>query len=210
MPPGYQPNQSQSYDQGLDASYLDQIAAPAQQKIMNPFILWGLIGGALLIVIIFIMVLFSSGQPSSAQRMNNFLFRVDALNSLVKDSQKTIRNPKLHTANGSLSSILTSIQTETTKFLNKSGSSDKKVRLKPPKGSPILAEYIQINKKIDEARLNAIFDRVYAREVAYQIAKLRTEMVPIYKDTSSKKIREFLENSDKDLKALSEDIKKIN
>lgn len=207
MDPNQQLPQLRPQDQRIDSSYLDQIAAPMQQKTLNPAILWGLIGGSLLIMGIIIMILLSSGGPSTSERMTAFLYRVQSLKTLVSDSTDTLKSSELRAANSSLSSVLTGIQTETSTLL--SGSSEK-VASKPPKDSPILSEYEQINTKLEDARLNVAFDRVYAREVVYQIATLRTEMLSIYNDSSSKELHAFLETADKDLKGLSEDIAKFN
>lgn len=205
-----QPNQEPQLlpqEQRIDTTYLDTIATPQTQHTLNPKLLWGLIFGGLLLVGVFLMMLFSSGGPSNSERMTSFLYRVQSLKGLVDTSTDTLKSSQLVAANASLSSILTGIQSETAASV-KSGK--EKVASKPPKGSAILTEYEEINQKLETARLNVSFDRTYAREVAYQITKLRTEMVPIYEDSSSKELRNFLETADEDLKNLNVDIKKFD
>lgn len=207
MQPNQQSPELQPVSQRIDSSYLDEISAPAVQKTISPLILWGLIGGGLLVVGIFMMMLFSSGGPSTSERLTDFLYRVQSLKELVSQSDENLQSSKLRAANSGLSSVLSGVQTETSTLL--SGASEK-IATKPPKGSAILTEYEQIDAKLEDARLNVAFDRTYAREIVYQITKLRTEMSVIYDDSSSAELRTFLESADEDLKALSSDIEKIN
>lgn len=150
-------------------------------------------------------MLMSSGGPSQTERISSFIYRVQALDKLSSDNAKIIQSSDLRALNSSMSTILTGVDTAMQESLGKENKAKK-----PPKDSPITAEYEKITKKLDDARLNVVFDRAYAREVAYQLNKLRAEMNYIYDGTKSKSLRTSLEKADADIKKLSEDFSKFN
>lgn len=195
------PNQPQ-----LDGTYLDQIATPMQQKTLNPMLLWAMIGGVVLVVIIFAMVLLSSGGPSQTERIAGLLARTQSLRTMTQDSVKTIKDSKLRAANGSLTTILSGMENEFTTYLTSSGEG----ALKRPKDDPVAAEFTAVSQKLEDARLNERFDTVYAREVAYQITKIRTEFAIIYDGIKSESFKEILQKEDKSLEDLSADFTTFN
>lgn len=203
QPPTYQQPLPQA--QAIDPSYLDQIATPVQKKTMNPLFLWVGIGAILLALLVGVFALLNSGGPSQTEKVSSFIFRVQALKKLSTDSTKSVQSSELRALNGSMGTILTGIDTT----LQASAVTDKK-SAKAPKGSKVTVEYEQIAQKLDDARLNVAFDRTYAREVAYQLGKLRSEMNYIYDGSKSKTLRTNLEKADADIKKLAADFTKFN
>lgn len=199
-PPQLEPLPDQSQ---MDGSYLDQIATPTQQKTLNPVVLWAMIGGVVLAVVIFIMLLLSSGAPSQTERTISLLVRTQSLKAMTQDSAKNIKDSKLRAANGSLTTILSGMENEFTTYLTSSGE-------KTPKDSPVTAEFTAVNEKLEDARLNERFDTVYAREVAYQIRKIRSEFSIIYDSIKSESFKETLAKEDKSLEDLSTDFTTFN
>ena len=65
-------------------------------------------------------------------------------------------------------------------------------------------------QRLEDARLNAVFDRVYAREMNYQLDTVVTLMKKIYKQTKSKSLREFLVNSEKNIQPLKKQLSEFN
>ena len=103
-----QPQQSASAPVApASVDYLNQIAAPIAPKTVNPMILWGSIGGFLLLLCLIIFFMLNSGGPSYSERLTAFAQRVNALRSLTKDSATKIQTSKLRSINSSLSLALT-------------------------------------------------------------------------------------------------------
>lgn len=207
MYPDQQPTgQPQTPPPQFDSTYLDQIATPSQQKTINPLLLWAMIGGVVLVVIIFAMVLLSSGGPSQTERIAGLLARTQSLKTMTQDSVKTIKDSKLRAANGSLTAILSGMENEFTAQLSSSGGN----LPKRPADDPIAAEFTATSEKLEDARLNERFDTVYAREIAYQIKKIRTEFSIIYDNSKSESFKEILAKEDKSLEDLNEDFTAFN
>lgn len=190
-----------------DTDYLDQISAPAQAKMLKPWQLWGIIGSVLALLIIVFMVIINSGGESQSERFTSFTYRLQALESLTKDSSKTIQSSKLRALNASTNAILTGASQETTDLL----STVKLKKLpKEPKGSPIQAEYDELATTLNDARLNAVYDRVYTREIGYQLAKLRAEMNTMYLASKNEQLKAYLEKTDTNLKPLVSQFNEFN
>ncbi len=203
VPPELQPMPGQSQ---FNPSYLDQIAAPVQQKKASPLLLWGMIGGVLLAVIVFMMILVSSGAPSPSQRVTSLLTRTQSLKSTTQDSAKKIKNSKLRAANSSLASILSGMENDFTTYLTSTGSKDPKA----DKDDPVTKEFAALSEKLEDARLNERFDTVYAREVGYQIKQIRSELTVAYKSVKSKSFQETLVKQDTSLEDLSKEFSSFN
>lgn len=180
-----------------DVTYLDSIAAPLPAKTLKPWQLWGIIGAVLLVIIIVVMMVSSSGGTSNTERYTAYLTRLQSLEKLMKDSSKNIQNSQLRAFNSSTATNLTTADTDGVALLN---VYDLKKLPEVKKNNPIVAEYEVLSAKLNDARLNGIYDRVYAREIGYQLATLRAEMNTLYKGSKNKKVRTYLEATDGNLK----------
>ena len=202
--PGQQPQPVQQPENPMD--YLNSISAPTKTKMINPLFLWLGIGGVLLIVLVLASTLLFGGRETGVERYNNLSFRIQSLQALTKSSSKAIKSSKLLAINGSLSTILNSAVPELQKL---SASTDTKVA-KPVKDSPLLVEFSTLSAKLEDARLNVRFDTTYAREVSYQISKLRSEIKIVTNETRSAGLKLYLETLDTDLKNLNEQFSTFN
>ena len=209
--PQYQPPQQpvlpplQPLDTG--GSYLDTIAAPQRQNTLNPFVLWGIIGGVILALIIAVLLMFNSGGPSQAESFTAYVHRTQALSKLTANSKKTIQSSELRALNGTTNIVLNTANQESTSVL---GTVQLKNLPAPAKSSPVTAEFSQLTTKLNDARLNVVYDRVYAREVGYQLAKIRAELSTLYKGSKSKSLRAYLEKTDGNLKPLVSQYNEFN
>lgn len=194
-----QPNESQAPLQSAPPTYLDQIAAQPTQPTMKPWLLWTLIGGVILAVAVVGMLILNSGGPSQSERLTRFVYRVNALRQLSVDNAKNIQDSKLLATNAQLGSVLAGISQQSTDPLARNGI---KELPKEPKNSLITAEYAKLRTKLDDARLNVVFDRTYSREVAYQLRTLRAEATVLYKNSRNESVKSYLETSDTNLKSL--------
>ena len=63
---------------------------------------------------------------------------------------------------------------------------------------------------LEDARLNAIFDRTYAREMSYQLDTVDVLIREIYNSTNSASFKTFLENTNKNLEPLRQQFSDFN
>ncbi len=189
------------------SEYLDQIAAPTQTKTMKPWQLWGLIAGVLVFVVIVFFLILGSGGPSPTERYVSYLHRVEALRDITSKSGKTIQDSSLRGVNASTSSILGTAGQEGESLLSA-------VNLKSlpasSKTGAVSIEYEKLGTTLNDARLNAIYDQVYSREIGFQISKLRNEIKSIRQATKSSSLRSYLDKTDKNLTPLASQLSEFN
>lgn len=169
--------------------------------------LWSLIGGGMLLLIIVGSLILSSGGPSQADRLIAVVYRIQALEKLSSDSSKQIQDSTLRALNGTMLSVLTGADQESSVPL---ANNNIKTLPSVKKTNPISVEYMSLASKLDDARLNVNFDRVYAREIAYQLATIHAEMGTIYKNTRSTSLKSYLDKTDKNLQPLQKQFQDYN
>lgn len=189
------------------AAYLDQIAAPGPQKTIPPRLLWIGIGALLLIVIVGFFVIINSGGKSQSQKMTEFVYRVQALEKLTDTSRSTIQSSQLQALNASLNTILTGIDQQSGDSLAIYGISKLPT---VPKTAPVTVEYSDLATKLQDAKLNVIFDRTYAREITYQLSIMQSEMKAIYDHSNSKTIKSYLVKSSDNITPLQKEFANFN
>lgn len=187
--------------------YLNQISAPAIQKTISPVLLWAAIGGFLLFLAGVVFFALSSGGPSYSERLTNLVYRIDAVKKLVDENSKNIQSTELRRANSSLSLALTNTKRDSTAPLAAAGV--KKITA-PPKTSPILKEFADVSTRLEDARLNNVFDAGYARELSYQLATIRSEIKSLSKSSKSKSLKEFLTTAENNFAPLSDQFSSFN
>lgn len=189
------------------AAYLDQIAAPGPQKTIPPRLLWIGIGALLLIVIVGFFVIINSGGKTQSQKMTEFVYRVQALEKLTDTSRSTIQSSQLQALNASLNTILTGIDQQSGDSLAIYGISKLPT---VPKTAPVTVEYSDLATKLQDAKLNVIFDRTYAREITYQLSIMQSEMKAIYDHSNSKTIKSYLVKSSDNITPLQKEFANFN
>jgi hypothetical protein len=200
LPPVQEPENS-------GASYLDSIAAPPKQNTLSSFALWGIIGGIIFTLVITVIFIFNSGSPSRAETFTNYVHRVQALSRLTSSSTKIIQNSELRALNATTVSVLGTANQESSDVLK--AVDIKKLPANNAK-SPIAAEFSELNTKLDNARLNVAYDRVYAREIGYHLAKIRAQINTLHKSSKNKKLRAYLEKTDANLQPLVSQYNQFN
>jgi len=179
----------------LPSDYLDTIAVQPTQQIMKPWLLWAIIGGALLLVAIIFMAL-TSGGTSSSERLQQMIWRMQSVNTLADDSYKTIKSSELRAANSNLTTILTGAEQEGLALLPENLQKQKQ-----PKESKLAAYFTKLGTTLEDARLNGDFDTPYAREMAYQIGLLRSE-IKYLMPSAKASLKTYLETLNKNLESI--------
>lgn len=202
-----QPNSPYQQPQ-VPSDYLDQIAAPQPVKTLNPIVLWGLIGGVLLLVVIVVMAVMNGSKGDTSSSLTGVAARFNNLQSVAEDAQENLQSSELRTLNSSLALSLTNSNRDLADPLKAQD-----IKLKDKKNRTITAsasEFEELSTRLEDARLNAVFDRTYAREMTYQLKTLRSDMAVLYEKSKSKSLKTALETADTNLKPLVEGFEASN
>jgi hypothetical protein len=171
--------------------YLNQIA-PQQPKHPNFVIgpkLIALIAGALVIIVIIIAVVINVLVSNARQPLQRLSARLTSTSTVVSGAQGTLKSSQLRSLNSSLSLYLTDINRDISTPLTSAGVDVAKIddKITAQESSATLTE------RLEDARLNAIYDRTYAREMAYRLDTLITLMKQIIASTNNSRLKTFLE-----------------
>ncbi len=205
--PTPQPPSQAAQPVGSSLDYLNQISAPVQQKTINPLVLWAAIGGFFLLLFGVVFFALNSGGPSYKDRLIGFAQRIDALKTLVDESQAKIQSTELRRENSSLSLALTNTSRDSATPLKNVGV---KKLAKPSKTSALTKEFAELSSRLEDARLNTVFDRVYAREIAYELSKVRSEMKSLRKASNSKSLGTYLDTTENNIQPLNDQFAAFN
>jgi hypothetical protein len=173
--------------------YLNQIAPQAPKKSLFK------IGPKLLIIIVGIIILlvaimsfaFSSANEAKKKPLETLSARLSTTETIATAAQTNLKSSELRSLNSNLKIYLTNTNRDIAAPLLAAGVDVKKIS----KTVTAAEAPDAINTRLEDARLNAVYDRTYAREMAYQLDTLITLMKQIYKSTSSTKLKAFLQSA---------------
>lgn len=183
------------------ADYLDQIAPkkPKTGLMHNKVALFSTIIGVAVLLSIFLIVL-TAVLPNNKTAMQQLGARLTATKEVVDSAGSTLTATKVRVLNSQLSIYMTNTIRDYTEILSSQNLDIKKLDEK------IVAE--ESNEKLlatlEDARLNGVYDRKYAGEMAYQLSTTLNLMEEIYQSTDKNNIKEFLRTSYEDLKTIQE------
>ena len=192
---------------GPTLDYLNSIAPQQQQKTMNPFVLWGIIA-AVLIVMVLAIVGMASGGNSSTNRLAQVGATGSNLKELSKGADKNIKSSELRSLNSNLNLVLANLNRDLSEPLKVA-----KISLANKKDKTVLAvtsEFDAVNKRLEDARLNGIYDRTYAREVTYLLKLLHSDMEKLYNQSKNKAFKQVLLDNDNSLEPLLKGFQTFN
>jgi hypothetical protein len=190
QPPAVTPNPN-------SADYLNQIAPQTPKRpLLRPTPkLFAIIGGGLVLLIIILSI--TVNIVSSAQRdpLRHLAARLESTAEISADAQMNLKDSKLRSLNSSLSLFLTNTNRDIVAPLAASGVEVGKI------GKEIVQKESgdDVEATLEDARLNAKYDRVYAREMSYVLQNLLTQMQDIYASTGNQSLKEFLQTTYRNL-----------
>ncbi len=197
------PDNLNNQPQGID--YLNQIATPppAEGFDKKTKIIIAILSFIGLITLIAIFVFSQDSMPNT--NPSQVASRVNKLLTISKKYNNKFRSTSLQTTNSSLVAVLTTADASMGEALQTTGINYKE------KQKDILAldPSEKLEKKLDEALLNAQLDITYAHEMNVQITDTINMMRKVYKSTKSKKMREWLVKTAGDLENIQKQINQI-
>ncbi|MBC7564991.1 hypothetical protein H7100_02035 [Candidatus Saccharibacteria bacterium] len=186
----------------LPTDYLNQIAPQAPKKAMFSFgIKQILILGLGLVVLVSILAIvvnsFAGGKQEPLERLSASL---TSTQTVVDSAQPNLKSSELRSLNSNLKLYMTNTNRDIAAPLLSAGVGGKKIS----KSIAASESTTDLSARLEDARLNAVFDRTYAREMAYKLGTLMTLMNQIYTSTGNAELKTFLESAYKNLKPTQE------
>lgn len=195
--------------QPYSIDYLNQIAPQQEKPGLSNKLFMAIIGGGLLLAIIVGIFIFTSGGSGGpTSKIQTLAARLEALKDVSDKAQKNIKSGTLRTTNSTLAIFLTNANRDITGPLA-SNSADTAA---PDKtiAATVAKDTEALTKKLEDARLNAIYDRIYAREMSYQLEVIAALMKDIYSTNNSKSLKDYLTATDANLAPIAKQLTDFN
>lgn len=187
-------------DTSFPVDYLNEIAPKQQPVQINRFAVFGLIGGVLLLAFAIIMMMVNS-QPNYTKQAQSTLARIETLQAATKEQQSRLTENELSSMNTTLTTSLGSMGTEL-----KSSLKDAKIKTElvgdAKKTEKTYSD--KLSKTLEDAYLTGSLDRVYAREMSYQLSILKSYLQKLKTASGNRKaIADYVATNSKTLDAAT-------
>lgn len=185
--------------------FLDQIAPKSAQNnwlMSKKPLLIGLV--AMVIILIFVLIFgLTKGNTQTTTRL---AARLKDTSTIVNSATTKIKSSQLRALNSNLKSRLLNETTDIVPFLAKEGVKIDKI----DKNITTSETSTKIMSVLEDARLNATYDRIYAREMAYKLSTVIVLMNKIKKASNSVSLKEYLTTSVNNLAPIQKDLADFN
>ncbi len=191
---------------GLSVDYLNQIAPTVNKKSRfsrNQLVLL-ILGFAVIVVMAIVGITSLGGTPNKS--LQTLSARLKNTEIIVNDAQKTIKSSTLRGLNSNLSIGLANTNRDIAPILTNFKITSKTIDAKivaSESEKPVL-------EILENARLNAVYDRTYAREMAYRIDTIINLANDIRLSTSSKSLKTFLNTTIDNLSPTQKSFEEFN
>lgn len=188
--------------------YLDQISAtnrPVAKKkgglFSSKFFMVGMIGLAILVVIVVFGMILGSGKGGEKESSFALKLHLDNTAEIINEYQSSVRSSDLRSNSASLYGILTNTNKDLTEYITGKYKFKEKDINKNILSEANLAKDA-LNTELFNAKINGILDRIYAHKMAYEISLIMTEEAKIINSTKSDSLKEALTSSYNSLENL--------
>lgn len=186
--------------------YLNQIAPQAPKRQFDPkFRLIAIILGVATIVTILLVIITSIGGTPKGS-LQQLAARLATTETIATEAQSNLKSSELRSLNGSLKILLTNTNRDIAAPLKLSGINVSKL----DKAVAAKENGDALKKTLEDARLNATYDRTYAREMSYQLETIVLQMQQLYSKTSSESLKTFLSTSYKNIEPIQKQFSEFN
>lgn len=185
---------SQASDQQREEysiDYLNKIA-PKEQRTVNRFAVFGLIGAVVASAIFAVILLSSSHGPDVSKLIPKLDARIQTLKTATAAQQTHLNENDISEANASLSSALGSMDTELQSLMK-----ERKLKKITDQASVAneKAYLAALTKALDDAYQRGTLDRTYTAQMTYELSMLRSQVVKLKSTSSNETIQTFCANS---------------
>lgn len=190
-----QPNQT-------PIDYLNQIAPTPQKRLTSQLSgprLWVLLGVVAVVLVIIASIIASSIAASQRAPLEQLAARLKATSTIVNNAQANIKSSSLSATNSGLNLNLEQANTSLAKLLVGYKINTANLTSAQAKQEKVNAD--AMSATLDDARLNAVFDRTYATQMSYQLSISMSLMQNIYKSSGDNVLKKFLSDTYNNLKS---------
>lgn len=198
--PLYQPPAQPQPQPQYSIDYLNNIAPKQQKNTPNKLLVIIGILVILLIVAVAAIGLSGLGGASSGTKLQTLAARLDNLQDVSEKAQPHVKNNQLRGTNSSLTLYLANANRDIAEPLKNNGIDVKKL----DKSIVAKEKNAALTTTLEDARLNAIYDRTYAREMNYQLSTTLLLMDDINASTKSKSLQTFIATTKSNLEPIEE------
>lgn len=181
--------------------YLDQLAAPTKQPLEKKFIFAGI--GAVIALILAAFLMFSTPKTTSVANEVKLYTTMVATSENTRQSSRYIKSSQLSAVNGNLQTILTNATRDMTTPLENMGQDPDSLQSAAKNGAYANED---LASSLEDARLNGIYDRIYANEMHTQVQYILAYMESIKKNNSRKSMQEFISKNESSFETIQESI----
>lgn len=164
-------------------------------------------GGAIALLLAAALFLFTP-KPEAASTLNESSFYGHLLTTsdITKKAGKNIKSSKLRGTNSAFTSLMVGAASEMEQPLSKSGIDPKKLQPSAKKPTKNDQKLIQ---SLEDARLNATYDRVYTREMQYRLRTMLITLDRIEKINSRQSMQEYVKNTRPKLQSIQKSLEEM-
>lgn len=204
--PQYPGGQQQPPQPQYSIDYLNQIAPQPQKQGLSNKLFLLIVGGGVVLAAVVGLLMLTSSSNGPTQKMQTLAARLQTLGDIAEKSQKSLKSGALRSTNSSLTILIANANREIADPLKKNGVDIKKL------DKQIVAKENgdELTQTLEDARLNAVFDRTYAREMGYQLDTTALLMEDIYNSTKSQSLQQFLNATDDNLQPIKKQLTEFN
>lgn len=167
-----------------------------------------LILGAAALVILLLVAVVNVFASSRREPMEQLAARMQSTPEIVDIGRENLKSSQLRSTNSSLRVYFTNANRDIAEpfasvDINPAALSASVMREETAAANAM-------KERLEDARLNAIFDRTYAREMAYQLETLLVLMRQTYQNTGSESLRTYLSDAFDNLEPIQETFAEYN
>lgn len=187
--------------------YLEQIAPKQKAKFGFSRMQIAIAGGVLLLGFLgFAIVTLTQGsKPNIGAMSQQVATKIATTAHITKESRKNLKSRELDTISSNLNIQLTNAGTGLTDAFAKVG-----VNIGNAKDATQDDTSVEVLEKLEEAQLNSVFDRTYAREISYRLTTILLQLKAIYDMSQNDELRSYLDTTYKNLEPFQKQLEAYN
>jgi len=194
--------------QDESSSYLDEIAPKninsgnfLNKKTTLIFIILGILTFITLLLVAFVQL-----TKVSSDTTEQLAARLTSIKSTADESVDNLKSSNIRAINSDLKIYLTNTIRDLKPILEKKNIDIEKLNPKILKAE----SNEKLLERLEDARLNAVFDRTYAREMSYKLESTVNLLTKIIKTNKDAEFKIFLENARSNLVPIQEEFESFS
>ena len=194
--------------QDESSSYLDEIAPKninsgnfLNKKTTLVFIILGILTFITLLLVAFVQL-----TTVSSDTTEQLAARLTSIKSTADESVDNLKSSNIRAINSDLKIYLTNTIRDLKPILEKKNINIEKLNPKILKAE----SNEKLLERLEDARLNAVFDRTYAREMSYKLESTINLLTKIIKTNKDAEFKIFLENARSNLVPIQEEFESFS